>query len=88
VNAAPWAFGLGREEQAQEVFLAALNLAIGDAEPARAEALQSTTARRWRERLQVVTPHSSWPARKRHRSGVPNPFWLMATRAHRFSRKA
>ena len=53
MNVATWLFGRGREDQAQKIFLAALNLAIADAESARAEVRQSLRVQQWRERLHV-----------------------------------
>ena len=53
MNATSWAFRPGHEEQATEIFLAAIDLMIGDAAAAAAEARKHETAQRWREELQV-----------------------------------
>lgn len=53
MDAASWAFGPGKEEQAREAFLAVLRLAVGDAESARAEAREFGSLDKWRERLQL-----------------------------------
>lgn len=53
MKTASWAFGAGHEAQATEVFLTALNLMIGDAESAAAEARTYETVQRWREELQI-----------------------------------
>jgi hypothetical protein len=55
VNAASWAFGPGYEDQATEIFLAALNLMIGDEESAKAEARSYRTVQRWHDQLRVRT---------------------------------
>jgi hypothetical protein len=53
MNAASWAFGAGHEAQTTEVFRTAINLMIGDAESAAAEARKFETVPRWRGELQV-----------------------------------
>src|SRR2546425_12316535 len=55
VNAASWVFGPGQEDQATEIFLAALKLMIGDAESAKAEARGYKIVPDWREQLQLRT---------------------------------
>lgn len=55
MNAASWAFGPGHDHEATEIFLAALNLMIGDEESAKAEAHGYRTVRRSHEQLQVCT---------------------------------
>jgi hypothetical protein len=50
-----WVFGPGQEDQATEIFLAALKLMIGDAESAKAEARGYKTVPDWREQLQLRT---------------------------------
>jgi hypothetical protein len=55
VNSASWAVGPGYNDQATEIFLAALNLMIGDEKSAKAEARSCGTVQRWHEQLQVRT---------------------------------